>query len=88
MLFFDHINYGISPQYPNHTDEWNGLNGVIKTLNETEEKSKNLNFSDVDEAYNTYYGIYSNDEDELDEIASKIKEADKNGHFNIRVIEV
>lgn len=43
---------------------------------------------DVDEAYNTYYGIYSNDEDKLDEIASKIKEADKNGHFNIRVIEV
>lgn len=42
----------------------------------------------VDEQYNTFYGIYSNDEDELDEIASKIKAADKNGHFNIRVIEV
>ena len=58
MLFFDHINYGISPQYPNHTDEWNGLNGVIKTLNETEEKSKNLNFSDVDEAYNNVKNNY------------------------------
>lgn len=42
----------------------------------------------VDEQYNTFYGIYSNNEDELDEIASKIKDADKNGHFNIRVIEV
>jgi hypothetical protein len=58
MLFFDHINYGISPQYPNHTDEWNGLNGVIKTLNETEEKSKNLNFSEVDEAYNNVKNNY------------------------------
>jgi hypothetical protein len=58
MLFFDHINYGISPQYPNHTDEWNGLNGVIKTLNETEEKAKNLNFSDVDEAYNNVKNNY------------------------------
>ena len=58
MLFFDHINYGISPQYPNHTNEWNGLNGVIKTLNETEEKAKNLNFSEVDEAYNNVKNNY------------------------------
>lgn len=47
----------------------------------------NLNIA-VDEKYNTYYGIYSNDEDELDEIASKIKAVDKDGHFNIRIIEV
>ena len=63
MLFFDHINYGLSPSYPIEAQHWLGFVGIIEKFQTDEDKLNNINYDKIDEAYSQAETIYNNHQD-------------------------
>lgn len=40
--FLDHARYGLAPSYVNNQKEWEGINGIINILNNSEEQKMNI----------------------------------------------
>ena len=51
MIFFDHINYGLSPSYPIEAQHWLGFVGIIEKFQICEDKFQNINYAKIDEAF-------------------------------------
>ena len=63
MLFFDHINYGLSPSYPIEAQHWLGFVGIIEKFQTDEDKLHNINYGKINAAYNNAETIYNNHQD-------------------------
>ena len=60
MIFFDHINYGLSPLYASEAQHWLGLIGIIEKLKTNEEKFHNLNYNRIEQAFNNAKYLFEN----------------------------
>ena len=60
MIFFDHINYGLSPSYANEAQHWLGLIGTIEKLKTNEEKFHNINYNNIEQAFNNAKYTFEN----------------------------
>lgn len=59
MIFFDHIVYGLSPLYPLESQYWLGFIGIIEKFQISQERYNNLNYDEIEEAFNDIKNIYS-----------------------------
>ena len=51
FTFLNHLNDGLSPQYPPYANEWLGLSGTAKKFNESEQKFNKIDFIAIDDLY-------------------------------------
>ena len=51
LTFLNHLNDGLSPQYPPYANEWLGLSGTAKKFNESEQKFNKIDFIAIDDLY-------------------------------------
>ena len=52
LLLLDHLNYGLSPQYPPRMNQWVGLGGVSSKFNESGNAINSINKEYIDNLYN------------------------------------
>ena len=52
MIFFDHINYGLSPSYPTEARHWLGFIGIIEKFRIDENKFHTIDHAKINAAYN------------------------------------
>ena len=57
LTLLNHLNDGLSPQYPPHASEWLGLPGTAIKFNESEHEFQKINF---DYIHNLYHQVRDN----------------------------
>ena len=51
LTLLNHLNDGLSPQYPPHSNEWLGLSGTVIKFNESEQEFQKIDFDKIDNLY-------------------------------------
>ena len=52
LILLDHLNYGLSPQYPPYADTWYGLGGVSQKFNDSGYQIDSIDNNYLDQLYN------------------------------------
>ena len=52
FTFLNHLNDGLSPQYPPHANEWLGLSGTAIKFKESQQELEKIDFISIDNLYN------------------------------------
>ena len=87
MMFLDHMNKGLSPQYPPLAYQWEGFIAIIQKFGGSKSKFETIDFINVENSYNksVTYIRNKNDIDTicLEQFNEEMLKEDKNNFYDI-----
>ena len=85
MMFLDHMNKGLSPQYPPMASQWEGFINIIQKFSECKAKYDSIDFINVEKSYNSAkaYIVYENDPICLAEFNEEMLTKDRDAFYGI-----